>query len=177
MVEFAIVLLPVLLILVGIIQFGILFGANVTLTNAAREGARSATIYVYDRNHTKSWNDQQRCGAAVTAAKNAFGLLTATTPHFTVTLTSGACPTMTGDTLVNGDVTISYCAYTLSPSGACPTTGNASTTCLPDTRQGCLVRVSLTYRSDIVVPLVDAFLTTDVNGLLVQRATATMVLN
>ena len=37
MVEFAAVLLPVLLIVVGIIQFGLLFGANVTLTNAVRE--------------------------------------------------------------------------------------------------------------------------------------------
>ena len=41
MVEFAAVLLPVLLIIVGIIQFGLLFGANVTLTNAAREAARA----------------------------------------------------------------------------------------------------------------------------------------
>ena len=40
MVEFAMVLLPLLLIVVGIIQFGLLFGANVTLTNAAREAAR-----------------------------------------------------------------------------------------------------------------------------------------
>ncbi len=39
MVEFAAVLLPVLLIVVGIVQFGLLFGANVTLTNAAREAA------------------------------------------------------------------------------------------------------------------------------------------
>ena len=44
MVEFAAVLLPMLLIVVGIIQFGLLFGANVTLTNAAREAARAATI-------------------------------------------------------------------------------------------------------------------------------------
>lgn len=177
MVEFAIVLMPVLLILVGIIQFGFLFGANVTLTNAAREGARSATIYVYDRDQSKSWNDQHRCAAVVTAAKNAFGLLSAAAPHFTVTVTSGACPAMTGETLVNGDLTISYCHHTNSPSGPCPTTGDSSTTCLVDNRDGCLVRVSLTYRSDIVVPLVGAFLGTDANGFLVQRATATMVIN
>ena len=48
MVEFAAVLLPILLIVVGIIQFGLIFGANVTLTNAAREGARAATISRYD---------------------------------------------------------------------------------------------------------------------------------
>src|SRR6187431_2982529 len=55
MVEFAAVLLPVLLLIVGIIQFGLLFGANVTLTNAAREAARAGTIYVYDYTHTKAW--------------------------------------------------------------------------------------------------------------------------
>jgi len=177
MVEFALVLTPVLLILVGIVQFGILFGANVTLTNAAREGARSATIYVYDRDHSKSWNDQRRCAAVITAAEDAFGLLNATTPYFTVTVTSGACPAMTGETLVNGDLTVSYCDHTNSPSGACPTTGDSSTTCLPDTREGCLVRVSLTYRSDIVVPLIGAFLGTDDNGRFIQRAVATMVIN
>ena len=36
MVEFATVLLPILLIVVGIVQFGLIFGANVTLTNSAR---------------------------------------------------------------------------------------------------------------------------------------------
>ena len=44
MVEFAAVLIPILLIVVGIIQFGLIFGADVTLTNAAREAARAATI-------------------------------------------------------------------------------------------------------------------------------------
>ena len=53
MVEFAAVLLPLLLLIVGIVQFGLLFGANVTLTNAAREAARAGTIYVYDHTHTR----------------------------------------------------------------------------------------------------------------------------
>ena len=61
MVEFAAVLLPVLLIVVGIIQFGLLFGANVTLTNAVRESARAATIQTYDINETRSANDLARC--------------------------------------------------------------------------------------------------------------------
>ena len=62
LVEFAAVLLPMLLLIVGVIQFGLLFGANVTMTNAAREAARAATIYVYDNSHTKTWNDAERCG-------------------------------------------------------------------------------------------------------------------
>src|SRR5438876_3797250 len=110
LVEFALVLLPVLMILVGIVQFGLLFGANVTLTNAAREGARAGTIYLYDRNHTKAWNDGQRCAAAMTAATQAFGLLTNASPYFSVTTTSGACTANTGETQVNGDLTVAYCA-------------------------------------------------------------------
>jgi len=177
LVEFAVVLMPVILILVGIIQFGLLFGANVSLTNAAREGARAGTIYVYDRNHSKSWNDAHRCGAIVEAATDAFGLLNSAAPHFTVTSTSGACPTTTADTLVNGDLTVSYCDHLTTPAGPCPTTGNSATICVPDTREGCLVRVSLTYRSDIIVPLVSTFLTTDINGRFVHGALATMVVN
>jgi Flp pilus assembly protein TadG len=177
LVEFALVLMPIMLILVGIVQFGLLLGANVALTNAAREGARAATIYAYDQNQTKSWNDAHRCGALVTAVTDAFGLLSSGAPHFTATTTSDACPTMTGETLVNGDLTVSYCDHTLTAAGACPVTGNPATTCVPDTREGCLVRVSLVYHSNIVVPLVGGFLGLDANGRFVHRATATMVIN
>ncbi len=177
MVEFAFVLLPVLLLVVGIIQFGLLFGANVTITNATREGARAGTIYVYDHSHTKAWNDAARCGDIADAARQAFGFLSASSPHFTVTLTSGACPTPAGDGQVNGDLTISYCDHVTTPTGSCPVTGDATTTCGPDTRQGCLLRVTLTYRSDIVVPFIGGLLGTDANGRFVQRATATMVMN
>ncbi len=170
-------LLPVLLILVGIIQFGLLFGANVTLTNAAREGARAGTIHVYDRSHTKAWNDAARCGAIVEAATNAFGMLTTSAPRFTVTLSGDACPTPVGDTQVNGDLTISYCASMGQPNDPCPDGGNSATICAPDTREGCLLRVELVYHSDIIVPLVNTFLSTDANGRFAQRVTATMVVN
>ena len=60
LVEFALVLTPLLLILLGIIQFGFVFNTYVTLTNAAREAAREGTIYVYDRTLTKGQNDAAR---------------------------------------------------------------------------------------------------------------------
>jgi len=176
-VEFAFVILPVLLILVGIIQFGLLFGANVTLTNAAREGARAGTIYVYDRDHTKTWNDAARCGAIVGAATDAFGMLATSTPHFTVTLSGDACPTPVGDTQTNGDLTVSYCASVADPGDPCPDAGDSTTTCVPDTREGCLMRVELVYHTDIIVPLVSTFLSTDGSGRFAQRVTTTMVVN
>jgi TadE-like protein len=177
LVEFAFVLIPVLLIVVAIVQFGLLFGANVSLTNAAREGARAGTIYVYDRTHTRAWNDAARCGAIVTAAESAFGMLDPNAPHFTVTLSGGACPAPVGETQVNGDLTISYCDHVNAPNGPCPNTSDSTTTCAPDTREGCLLRVSFIYHSDIVVPFIGAVLSADGSGRFAQRATAAMVVN
>ena len=177
LVEFAFVLAPILLILVAIIQFGFLFGANVTLTNAAHEGARAGTIYVYDQTHTKAWNDAARCGTIAQAATQAFGMLTPSTPNFTVSLSGNACPTPVGDTLTDGDLKVSYCASVSQPDGPCPDAGNSATTCAPDTRQGCLVQVQVVYHSDIIVPLVSSFLSTDGQGRFAQRVIATMVVN
>jgi len=39
------------------------------------------------------------------------------------------------------------------------------------------MQVSLTYRSDIIVPFIGQLLTRDTNGRFVQRVTATMVVN
>lgn len=178
LVEFAAVLLPVLLLVVGIIQFGLLFGANVTLTNATREAARAGTIYVYDHSRTKAWNDAERCGDVGEAARQSMGFLSTSAPHFTVTiLGSGACPTPGSDGQVNGDLTISYCDHVITPDGDCPETTDPDTTCPLDTREGCLLRITLTYRSDIIVPFIGGIIGTDANGRFTQRATATMVVN
>jgi len=42
MVEFALVLLPLTLVVYGLVAFGLVFGFKQSLTNAASEGARSA---------------------------------------------------------------------------------------------------------------------------------------
>lgn len=180
MAEFALVLLPVLLLIAGIVQFGLLFGTNVTLTNAAREGARAGSIYIYDysiSSNTHYKNDALRCGAIVEAATDAFGMLSSSSPHFSASLSAGACPTPTSDVLVNGDITVSYCDHVTTPDADCPDTTDPDTACVPFTHEGCLVRVTLTYRSDIIVPFLGAILETDASGRFVQRATATMVVN
>jgi Flp pilus assembly protein TadG len=177
LVEFVAVLLPLLLLVVGIIQFGLLFAGNVTLTNATREGARAGTIYLYDRTHDKAWNDGHRCAEVVSAATDAFGLLSASAPHFSATTSGGSCTSTSGDTQVNGDLTISYCASVADSSSPCPNSADTSTTCVPDTREGCLMQVTFTYRSDIIVPFLGDILTHDSNGRFVQRVSATMVVN
>jgi Flp pilus assembly protein TadG len=177
LVEFVAVLLPLLLILVGIIQFGLLFNTSVTITNAAREGARAGTIYVYDRSHTRSWNDAQRCTAVLGAVDDAFGILSTSTPNFSVTTSGGVCANSSGETQANGDLVISYCASMATPTSPCPDPLDATTTCSPDTRAGCLMRVQLTYRQDIIVPLIAPLLSTDGNGRFAQTVRATMVVN
>ncbi len=44
LVEFALVLPVLLLLVLGLIQFGIIFSSQIAITNAAREGARVASV-------------------------------------------------------------------------------------------------------------------------------------
>jgi Flp pilus assembly protein TadG len=180
MVEFAAVLLPIMLIVVGIIQFGLIFGANVTLTNAAREAARAATIQSYDLNITRSANDLARCTAALNAARQSFGIMNAAPPNFVATTPcpSGSGSDLNGDGLndrwITGDMTMTICSSMATPSAPCPTTG---TYCGINDPVGCLVQVRLVYRSTIIVPLIGDILSTDAGGRFVQNAAATMVIN
>jgi Flp pilus assembly protein TadG len=45
MVEFALITIPILLMLMGLVDFGILFEKQVALTNAARAGARFGSLH------------------------------------------------------------------------------------------------------------------------------------
>lgn len=180
LVEFAAVLLPILLIVVAIIQFGLIFSANVTLTNATREAARSATVARFDIAASRAVNDLDRCTSALDSATRAFGTLSASTPHFVATrpCPAGSASDLNGDGLhdrwVNGDITVSLCTAMATPTSPCPTAG---TYCAADDPVGCVVQVTLTYRSDIIVPLIGALLPTDANGRFMQSVTATMVMN
>lgn len=79
-VEFAI-LLPLLLMLVlGTIEFGRAYNAQITLTNAAREGVRVMAI----------GNDP---AGARTAARNAAATVSTTIPTTDVTLSTTVCST------------------------------------------------------------------------------------
>ena len=62
LVEFSLIILPLFVIVLGIIQFGLIFNTYVTMTNAARDAARHGTIYVYTREsgETQATNDLAR---------------------------------------------------------------------------------------------------------------------
>ena len=81
LVEFAVVLTPLLLLFMGIIQLGLVFNAYITLSNATREAARAASIYVYDRTLSKAQNDANRLGVMRTTLTSSMGLLTKTAPQ------------------------------------------------------------------------------------------------
>lgn len=151
MVEFAAVLLPLVLVLVGIIQFGFLFAAYVGVSNAAREAARAGTIYQYEPSDGQGDNDLARCIDILAAA--AASLDSGIPGEF-----SGNCSTVTG----GGDLAISY-----------PDSG----TCVGTSRTGCQLRVVLKYHQPLFVPLVGQFLNPDGDGTIPLAASVTMVNN
>jgi Flp pilus assembly protein TadG len=93
-VEFAFIV-PLLLVLVlGIAEFGHAFQVQGTLASAAREGARVMAL-------------QNNPAAARTAVRNAAPTLDPAITDAQITITPGACPTTTSGT-ANVRVTIDY---------------------------------------------------------------------
>lgn len=151
MVEFAAVLIPLILVLAGIIQFGFLFAAYVGVSNAAREAARAGTIYQYDANEGQGQNDLVRCQTILAAAQQSLDV--GVPGQF-----SGTCAAVTG----GGDLAIAY------PDAA---------TCTGSSRTGCQIRVTLTYRQPVLVPLVGDLVNPGGGNTVSLRANVTMVLN
>jgi Flp pilus assembly protein TadG len=159
LVEFSLILGPLMLLLLGIVQFGLIFNTYITLTNAAREAARSGTIYVYDRTLSKPQNDLVRNQTILTTLTSSMNLLSTTSPQFT---TSGTW-SQNGLTFTNGDITVTY----VIPSSV---TDN-------DPRTGEEVTVSAAYHQDLVIPLIASLLPRDTGGRLRLGAQVTMVIN
>jgi Flp pilus assembly protein TadG len=159
LVEFSLILTPLFLILLGIVQFGFIFNAYVTMTNAAREAAREGSIYVYDRTLTKDQNDllrNERIRSSLLASMN---LLGKTSPQFA----TGATWTKSGLTFTNGDLRVTY----LIPASVTDS----------DPRTGQRVTVRATYHLDLIVPLISNLLPKDAGGRLVLTGEVTMVIN
>lgn len=159
LVEFSLVLVPLLLLILGIVQFGLIFNSYVTMTNAAREGARTGTVYVYDRTLSKAQNDTARNVVIRTSVLASMNLLAKVSPQFA----GGSTWTAAGTTFTNGDTTITYAV----PSGVTES----------DARTGQTVTVRATYHQDLIIPMISALLPKDANGRLALPAEVTMVIN
>ena len=159
LVEFALVLTPLLLLILGVIQFGLIFNSYVTMTNAAREGARSGTIYVYDRTLSKAQNDVARNTAIRAQILATMNLLSKTSPQYA----GGSTWTQSGATYTNGDTTITYA----TPGGVTDS----------DARVGQTITVRAVYHQDLIIPMISALLPKDANGRLALPGEVTMVIN
>jgi Flp pilus assembly protein TadG len=165
LVEFALILTPLLLLLLGIIQFGFIFNTYVTLTNATREAARSGSIYLYDSSldsnptTAKTLNDLARNEAIKDDLKAAMNLLSKTSPQFTV----GSTWSQSGLTFTNGDLTITY----VIPSDVTDS----------DPRTGQRITVQARYHQDLIIPLIANLLPKDSGDRLVLTGEVTMVVN
>jgi len=159
LVEFALVLVPLLLLILGVVQFGLIFNSYVTMTNAAREGARTGTVYVYDRTLTKAQNDTARNAAIRTSVLASMNLLAKTSPQFA----GGSTWTASGTTFTNGDMTITYAV----PAGVTDS----------DPRVGQTITVRAVYHQDLIVPMIAALLPQDAGGRFALPGEVTMVIN
>lgn len=159
LVEFALVLMPLFIILLGIIQFGFIFNSYVTVTNAAREAARTGTVYLYDSSKSKAQNDLARNNAIRTSFLASMNLLSKTAPHFS----TGTTWTQSGLTYTNGDLIVAY----VVPTGVTDT----------DARVGQQVTVRGTYHQDLIIPLIAQLLPRDAGGRLGLTGEVTMVVN
>jgi len=110
MAEFAIVLPILVVVLFGIIQFGILFNNYLTITDAVRAGAREAAV---------ARQSADPAGAATTAVRNAAADLNQT--KLAVTVSSGWLP--------GSDVTVQATyPYSISLLGWALASGNLKST-------------------------------------------------
>jgi len=168
LVEFAL-LLPVLLyILMGIIQFGLIFAVYVTINNSVREAARWGSIYVYDNTIGATNNDVARNNGMVDRIYQSRGILSmaargGATNNFSTASTGTIpspgtnCPVLTplpeagwwyGASYPNGtDVTICYSRPVGVP--------------ISDPRRGYYLDVETWYHLQVFIPLLQQFLPDD----------------
>lgn len=159
LVEFALILTPLMLIMLAIIQFGFIFNAYVTLTNATREAARTGTIVVYDRTLSKAGNDLVRHEAIRDTLVGSMNLLSTSAPQ----LANGTTWSQAGSVYTSGDVVVSY----ELPEGMTES----------DPRTGQRLTVRATYHLDLIIPGIASLLPRDFGGRLALPAEVTMVIN
>ena len=163
LVEFSLILTPLLLLLLGVVQFGFIFNAYITVSTAAREAAREGSIYVYQRTLTQSDNDAARNERIRSALLASLNSLAKTSPNLANSASWTSTSSGTTTTFTNGDITVTY---------ALPETITAN-----DPRRGYRVTVRATYHQDLVIPMIDALLPHDAGGRLPLAGEVTMVIN
>ena len=169
LVEFALVMMPLFIIILGVIQFGFIFNAYVTITNATREGARLGTVYVFEPGLSKAQNDLKRNNKIKERVLGSMNLLTKTAPNFATSTTWTQTGSTSPVTFTNGDLIVEY-SNPITPANP---TGVPET----DARVGQQIRVRAQYHQDLIIPLIAQLLPRDANGRLGLTSETTMVVN
>lgn len=105
MVEMALILPIMVLLLVGIIDFGSLLFDRMTVINAARDGAR------YGATHSDEWRNEDGLTCAQVATNVATEVMARNTDTFTASNTTVAVTTLPANTCIVGSdisVTVTY---------------------------------------------------------------------
>ena len=131
LVEFALILLPLMVILAAILQFGVLFSAQIGITNAVREADREASAIPVS-NSTQASSAAAAVYAHLTSAS---GLLVTNGSSYY----SGAL--VTGPTGTTPRTSVCYYSYT-------DATGSTSI----------MARVEVQYRHPLFIPLIGGIL-------------------
>lgn len=155
LVEFALLLPLLMYILMGIMQFGLVFNAYITLNNAVREGAREASLYLYDNGVSESVNNTNRQRRLVTNMVAARGILNMGTTYNQSTTNfahdgtwSIDCPSSQDScTTTDDDITVIYTRPT-------DVTSNQP-------KRGYRMEIEAGYHEAIFIPLIDVFLPDD----------------
>lgn len=179
LVEFAL-LLPVLMyILMGIVQFGLIFNAYVTVNNAVREGARWGSIYVYDSTLSNaSCSPDPGCKANDTARQNGMlDRLVAARGVLNIPATGSSNDSFdTGTSWTAGTVATDCFNQTPTPSTAMKRGDVTVCYTVPsdvsqnDAHRGYYMEVTAWYHQQVFVPLLDTFLPDDTTKASDQRS-------
>ena len=152
MVEFALILVPLMLIFMGILQFGLVFSSQLGLINSVREGARYGATLVTDGSNV---------GDATTVGTPVYNV-------FCYTLgmdgSGGAC-TINGVTQM-GTLGRAMPGYNksnvcLTSGGVCGTSASSVSYCSienPDNTYSVRLNVTVAYRHPLIVPLIGSIL-------------------
>jgi Flp pilus assembly protein TadG len=138
LVEFAVMAIPMLLLLMGLIDFGFLFEKQVTLTNAARSGGRYASLHPTALSNVASPASNTIQGQIRLAGNN--GSLPNDDSHILITFYPAGSTTACG--------TYSQASNTVIYSG-----GYTQATCLG---VGNSVKIELTNSNQLLTPLISS---------------------
>jgi Flp pilus assembly protein TadG len=145
MVEFALILVPLMMLFMGIIQFGLLFSSQLGLINSTREGARYGATLITDGTNATTTAAQVYC--------------------YTLGMTSSGAACSIGGVVQAGTLGRAMPGY--NPNNVCRTSGGACGTAVtsvgycyyanPDgTTYSLRLNVTVAYRHPLIVPLISS---------------------